>query len=280
MPELPEVETVCRGLAQALAGLRLTDIDQRRKDLRTPIPPRLGEKLAGHRVAAVTRRAKYIQMLFDDGQALLLHLGMSGRMKIMDAPQPPGKHDHLIFHFKGGTTVAFNDPRRFGACDWVKQADTLPHHKWLRHLGVEPLEKGFNPDYLLAAFKTRKTAVKLALMDQAIVVGVGNIYASESLFQAGIDPRRAAGSLKPKELEKLVPAVQKVLRAAIAAGGSTLRDYRQADGGLGYFQHQFAVYDRAGETCPGCTCTPQRTGGIQRLVQGGRSTFFCTTKQK
>ena len=278
MPELPEVETVCRGLAQSLVGRRMAGIDQNRKDLRTPIPRDLSKRLGGKKVTAITRRAKYIQMFFDDGQVLLLHLGMSGRMVVGPKPAKPGKHDHLVFHVEGGVSVTFNDPRRFGACDLTNEKD-LPHHKWLKHLGVEPLAKDFTPVFLKEKFKGKTANVKTALMDQRLVVGIGNIYASESLFHAGISPKRKAGSVTAAQLEKLVPSVRKVLNAAIAAGGSSLRDYRRADGELGYFQHSFAVYGRPGEACPGCDCDRAKTGGIRRIAQAGRSTFYCKTRQ-
>lgn len=278
MPELPEVETVCRGLAQSLIGKRMVRVDQHRKNLRTALPKNLPERLKGLAVKGVTRRAKYIQVMLDGGLVLLMHLGMSGRMLISPQPVPAEKHDHLVFHFDDGSCVRFNDPRRFGGCDLV-MGDDLPQHKWMKHLGVEPLEKDFTPEWLRQKFKGKVTSVKTALMDQRLVVGIGNIYAAEALFYAGISPRRKAGRCSSEQLQKLVPAIQKVLRAAIAAGGSSLRDYRQASGELGYFQHQFAVYGREGEACPGCTCDIKKTGGILRITQGGRSTFYCKTRQ-
>lgn len=282
MPELPEVETVCRGLAKSLIGKCVTEVEQHRKDIRTPIPKNLRARLMGQKVTAVTRRAKYIQIFLDEGEkskmVLLMHLGMSGRMNISPYPVKAEKHDHLVFHFNDGTCVRFNDPRRFGGCDLVDVQD-LPSHKWLKHLGIEPLDKIFTAAWLGQKLKDKTTSIKIALMDQRIVVGVGNIYASEALFRAGISPKRKAGACRAEQLEKLVPAIQKVLKEAIAAGGSSLRDYRQTDGELGYFQHQFAVYGREGEACPGCTCTIKKTGGIQRITQGGRSTFYCKTKQ-
>jgi formamidopyrimidine-DNA glycosylase len=278
MPELPEVETVCRGLAKSLKGKRMTEVEQHRKDLRTPLPKNMGARLKGQKVTDIKRRAKYIEVFLDGGEVLLMHLGMSGRMAVTSGPVKAEKHDHLVFHFNDGTCVRFNDARRFGCCDLVG-AEDLPRHKWLRHLGIEPLGKELTPDWLREKFKGRKTSIKTALMDQRLIVGVGNIYASEALFYAGISPKRRAGSCKPAELAKLVPAIRKVLEAAIAAGGSSLRDYRQANGELGYFQHHFAVYGREGEACPGCSCDVAKTGGIQRITQGGRSTFYCKIKQ-
>ncbi len=278
MPELPEVETVCRGLAKALTGARVTAVDAHRPDLRQPLPRDLGKRLKGQRVLDVHRRAKYILMSLDGGDTLLLHLGMSGRMVITHAAAERQKHDHLVFAFDNGMYVSFNDPRRFGLCDITKTAD-LNSHKFLGHLGIEPLEKDLTPKSLAKAFLGKKTSIKVALLDQRIVVGIGNIYACEALFYAGISPLRLANSCKPAEIAKLVPAIRKVLDASIKAGGSSLRDYVQADGGLGFFQNDFAVYDREGQPCPGCTCNPSKTGGVLRVAQGGRSSFYCPRKQ-
>lgn len=279
MPELPEVETVCRGLHKALAGERIESIRTLRAGLRMPFPSGL-KALAGRRILGITRRAKYILMTLEGDETLIAHLGMSGRMTVTPTGKTHtlAKHDHLILTLKSGACVVLNDPRRFGL---VALASTrgLEKHPLFAHLGPEPLEKEFTPAYLQAAFKTRTIAVKLALMDQATVVGVGNIYASEALFMAGIDPLRKACTLSPAETARLRLAVRAVLRAAIAAGGSSLRDYVQADGALGYFQHKWAVYGKAGERCKGCTCAVLKTGGIARIVQGGRATFFCPRKQ-
>lgn len=272
MPELPEVETVCRGLEKAMKGQRLSSITLRRDGLRFPFPPALG-KLRDVKVEGLGRRAKYILIALADGQTMIVHLGMSGRMVIGPA-QKPGKHDHMILTLNDGQTVTLNDARRFGIVD-LARTDALDEHKLFRHLGPEPLGRKFTPAYLSQAFGNRKTAVKVALMDQRIVVGVGNIYASEALYTAGIDPRRAAGSLKKAEIEKLVRAVRDVLKRAIAAGGSSLRDYVQADGNLGYFQHHWAVYGREGESCPAC-----KKPCIEKTVQGGRATFYCPEKQR
>lgn len=278
MPELPEVETVCRGLAKALTGARILKAETHRPDLRFPLPKNLAARLKGRRVEAIRRRAKYILMDMDNGETLLMHLGMSGRMVVLHHDVQAGKHDHLVFHFDNGCHVYFNDPRRFGMCDLVTTSE-LPAHKLLKNLGIEPLEKDLTADFLTAKFKGKKTPVKLALLDQALVVGVGNIYASEALFFAGISPLRLAGKCTREQLTKLVPAIRRVLNAAIKAGGSSLRDYVRADGELGYFQHHFAVYDQKGKACPGCTCDVPKTGGIKRITQGGRSSFYCKTKQ-
>lgn len=279
MPELPEVETVCRGLSRALSGATMTAAEQRRMDLRAPMPRHLPHKLKGRTITAIDRRAKYILIHLDRELVLILHLGMSGRMVIGTRDQKPARHDHLIFHFNNGKTVRFNDPRRFGLCDLVAARD-LPAHPWFAHLGIEPLTPALNADWLEQAIKGRSTAIKSFLLDQRQIVGIGNIYAAEALYHAGIGPTRKTGSLKPDECKRLVLAIKKVLKAAIAAGGSSLRDYRQADGELGYFQHHFAVYDREGEACPDCTCVIAKTGGIKRIVQAGRSSFYCPTRQR
>lgn len=279
MPELPEVETVCRGLAKALTGARMTEVEQHRGDLRTPMPKNLPARLAGRTIESIARRAKYILMTLDKNEVLLLHLGMSGRMVITHNDHaPPGKHDHLVFRFDNGVTLRFNDPRRFGMCDLVASKD-IGQHKLLRRLGIEPLGPGLTPATLAAKLKGKKTSVKAALLDQRLIAGIGNIYACEVLFHAGIGPKRKAGACTKAQIARLVPAIRKVLKAAIAAGGSSLRDYKQADGELGYFQHHFAVYDRTGKPCPGCRCDIRRTGGIKRIAQGGRSTFYCPVKQ-
>jgi formamidopyrimidine-DNA glycosylase len=279
MPELPEVETVCRGLSKALTGARITEFEQHRGDLRTKLPKNLPARLKGRRIEAIQRRAKYILITLDRDETLLIHLGMSGRMVLShDDKKLPAKHDHLVFHFDNGVTLRFNDPRRFGMCDLVADKD-LPRHKLLRALGLEPLSPALTAKTLAAKFKGKKTSVKDALLDQRLIAGIGNIYACEALFYAGISPKRKAGACRKEQITRLVPAIRKVLKAAIAAGGSSLRDYVQADGELGYFQHHFAVYGRAGKPCPGCRCDAKKTGGIKRFAQGGRSSFYCPVKQ-
>ncbi len=277
MPELPEVETVCRGLAKVVLGQRISSVLVRHRMLRIPVPPTLEKKLRGRVITHIKRRAKYIIMNLDNDQSAIWHLGMSGSMTIAKNQKPVEKHDHIIFK-AGKNTVTFNDPRRFG----LVTMDTTKHlarNKLFRHLGPEPLEKNFSAEYLARKLKGKKIAIKLAIMDQKTVVGVGNIYASEALFHAKIDPRRKAGSLKAPEIRTLVNAIRKVLRQAIAAGGSSLRDYVQASGELGYFQHKWAVYDKKGNACPRCVCSPEQTGGIKRIIQGGRATFYCPVKQ-
>ncbi|MDE2030476.1 MAG: bifunctional DNA-formamidopyrimidine glycosylase/DNA-(apurinic or apyrimidinic site) lyase, partial [Alphaproteobacteria bacterium] len=227
----------------------------------------------------VSRRAKYILVALDSGQTLLLHLGMSGRIILSHENTPLQKHDHISLDFDNGIHARFNDPRRFGYCGLVP-TEKLGGYKLLRALGIEPLSPGFTSAKLAALLKGKNTSIKAALLDQRLVVGIGNIYACEALFRARLSPKRRAGSLKPEEIKKLAPAIRAVLNAAIEAGGSSLRDYRQADGELGYFQHHFAVYDREGQRCPGCDCNVKKTGGIKRITQQGRSTFYCPVKQK
>jgi len=282
MPELPEVETIVRGLRPHLEGRRLVRVDQRRAGLRFPFPANFAGRLEGRRVTRIGRRAKYILVYLDDGQVLLCHLGMSGRFVMHDGGQPlPAldKHDHIILTTDQGTEIRFNDARRFGMMDVVR-ADELEGHKLLRDLGPEPLGNDFSGPGLAAALRGRRTPIKAALLDQKVVAGLGNIYVSEALFFAGLSPRRQAYTVQGGRAEALALAVRDVLRRAIEAGGSSLRDYVQADGELGYFQHHWAVYGREGAPCPDCRCELERTGGIRRIVQSNRSTFFCPTRQR
>lgn len=280
MPELPEVETVCRGLAPHLEGRVLVRVQQRRPNLRFPFPPRFCERLTGRRVEAVRRRAKYILMHLDDGGVLIAHLGMSGRMVILERPPESfGAHDHVVFETDAGATVLFNDARRFGVMDLTTE-EALAEHPLIRPLGPEPLGNEFSGPVLAQRLAGRMSPIKAALLDQTVVAGLGNIYVAEALFQARLSPRRIAATVSGVRAERLATAIREVLGRAIAAGGSTLRDYVQASGELGYFQHQFAVYDREGQPCPGCTCDVLRTGGIKRIVQSGRSTFYCPQRQR
>jgi formamidopyrimidine-DNA glycosylase len=280
MPELPEVETVARGLAAVWEGRTLARVVCRRPDLRKPLPEHFAERLAGRRIDNVGRRAKYLVVRLDGGLVMLGHLGMSGRMVITKGRnEPPGPHDHVEFVTTDGTMVTFCDPRRFGLLD-LCEAVRLEAHPLLACLGPEPLDDSFTPAVLAAALEGRNTPIKAALLDQGKVAGLGNIYVSESLFRSGIAPTRAAGSLTTDEIARLVPAIKAVLTDAIAAGGSSLKDHVQPSGELGYFQHSFAVYDREGQPCPDCTCDIGKTGGVQRIVQAGRSTFFCARKQR
>ncbi|HEX6015129.1 MAG TPA: bifunctional DNA-formamidopyrimidine glycosylase/DNA-(apurinic or apyrimidinic site) lyase [Geminicoccaceae bacterium] len=271
MPELPEVETTVRALAARLAGRRLTDVVQRRPDIRFPLPERLADRLRGRTLQRFARRAKFIQCFLDDGDVMLLHLGMSGRLLLDGTPRGP--HEHLTFAFDDGSVLRFVDPRRFGMLD-LWPAASLGEHRWLARLGLEPLDPSFDGRALAGALAGRRTALKLALMDQRLVVGVGNIYASESLFRARLSPLRPAGSLGPRQAQRLARAVGAVLREAIGAGGSSLRDYVQADGELGNFQRDFCVYGRAGAPCTACGRP------VERVVQGARATFWCPACQR
>lgn len=279
MPELPEVETVCRGLDPVMTGQVIDRVETRREGLRKSFPIGLREKIQGARILRLSRRAKYILIHLDGGLVLVVHLGMSGRVQIEVAGYEPKTHDHLILHLGNGRVIVLHDPRRFGNV-LLLAGDDLSLAAEFRSLGPEPLSNEFNGPYLAERLRGKSMAIKTALMDQRIVVGVGNIYASEALFLAGISPKRKAGTVTGARAEKLVAAIRAVLDRAILAGGSTLRDHRQADGALGYFQHQFTVYDRAGRACPGCDCDILKTKGIQRIVQGGRSSFYCPRKQK
>ncbi len=283
MPELPEVETVRRGLLPVLEGCRIARAQVNRPDLRWPFPERMADRLTGQQVTALRRRSKYLLADLSSGETLIVHLGMSGRMLISGAQigafhhahPAPAKHDHVVLDTEDGARITFNDARRFGAMDlWPTEA--LDSHRLLERIGPEPLGNLFHEDYLAAAFRGRNTPVKAALLDQRIVAGLGNIYVCEALHLAGIAPTRKAGRISEQRVRALVPVIRDVLTEAIAAGGSSLRDYRQADGELGYFQHSFRAYGREGAPCP----TPGCTGTIARMVQSGRSTFHCPACQR
>lgn len=283
MPELPEVETVRRGLLPVLEGRRLLSVEQRRADLRWPFPDRFAERLTGTRVLRLRRRSKYLLADLGSGETLLVHLGMTGRLLIGDDmlgefvhPVPNlAVHDHVVFHVEGGVRVTFNDVRRFGAMDLIPPGGE-ESHRLLAGLGPEPLGNAFHEGVLAARFKGSRAPVKALLLDQRIVCGLGNIYVCEALWRSGISPLRAAGRISAPRLARLTAAIREVLAEAIEAGGSSLRDYRQATGELGYFQHAFAVYGREGEPCrtPGCA------GVVRRTVQSGRSSFHCPACQK
>ncbi|WP_370211178.1 bifunctional DNA-formamidopyrimidine glycosylase/DNA-(apurinic or apyrimidinic site) lyase [Roseovarius sp.] len=283
MPELPEVETVRRGLAPVMEGGTIARAEVNRPDLRWPFPDRMADRLAGQKVTALRRRSKYILADLASGETLLIHLGMSGRMLISGDAQgrfvhdhpAPEKHDHVVLHMADGARITFNDPRRFGAMDLLP-TDGAEAHPLLAVLGPEPLGNGFHEEYFVAALKTRTMPAKSALLDQRIVAGLGNIYVCEALFRAGISPKRRVNNLSSERIASLVPIIRDVLGDAIAAGGSSLRDFRQADGELGYFQHNFDVYDREGQPCrrPGCD------GIVARVVQSARSSFYCPRCQR
>ncbi|MDP3661027.1 bifunctional DNA-formamidopyrimidine glycosylase/DNA-(apurinic or apyrimidinic site) lyase [Phenylobacterium sp.] len=282
MPELPEVETVRRGLEPALAGQRLARVEARRPDLRFPLPIDFVQRLTGARIGALARRAKYLLAPLDRGDTLVMHLGMSGRFEIERpagaarpggfhyAADPDPKHAHILFETEAGTRVTYYDPRRFGYMALL-DTDSLDQHPWFAGLGPEPLSKAFDADRLVEQFAGRKQGPKTLLLDQRVVAGLGNIYVCEALHRARISPFKPAGRISRPRLERLATAVREVLIAAIEAGGSTLRDYAAADGALGYFQQSFRAYGREGEPCPNPGCK----GVIARAVQSGRSTFYC-----
>jgi formamidopyrimidine-DNA glycosylase len=271
MPELPEVETTVRGLARYLEGARLVRVEPRREGLRRPFPADLVQVLTGATVTGLGRRAKYGLIHTDREQTMVFHLGMSGRWRI--EPEELGKHDHLVLETGGGHSMALCDPRRFGSVDLVGTA-RLDEWPAFAALGPEPLGEALTAAHLKAALAGRSAAIKLMLLDQRIVAGLGNIYVCEALFRAGIDPLKAAGKVSGPALDRLVPQIKGVIAEAIEAGGSTLRDYAQPDGELGYFSKQFDVYDRHGQPCTRCSAL------IARQPQGGRSTWFCTKCQK
>lgn len=294
MPELPEVETVRRGLEPVLVGNEFARVEQRRPDLRFPLPKRFGERLQGRKIEALDRRAKYLLARLDDGEVLVMHLGMTGRFAIDKAngtAAPPGrfaapqrpvpKHEHIVFHLGDGSAIRYSDVRRFGIMDLVPAA-TLDSHALFKGLGVEPLGDDLTSEWLAGKLKGKATSIKAALLDQRLIAGLGNIYACEALHRARLSPLKLAGTLttksgKPtKKTEALVEGIKAVLQSAIKAGGSSLRDYRHTDGRLGRFQHRFKVYGRAGKPCTRTGCG----GIIRRVVQSGRSTFFCPTCQR
>jgi formamidopyrimidine-DNA glycosylase len=293
MPELPEVETVRRGLEAAMAGALIERVELRRRDLRFPFPKNFAARLAARKITGLRRRAKYILVDLDDGNVLVMHLGMSGSFRIEDETdaKTPGAfhharsknpaHDHVVFYLSNGKNIIYNDPRRFGFMQIIDH-DKLAEHALFRNVGIEPLGDEMNGATLARLFAGKSAPLKSALGDQRLVAGLGNIYVSEALHRAGLSPRRAAGSIARKNgepterAERLARAIREVLKEAVAAGGSSLRDHRQTNGELGYFQHKFRVYDREGQACtrPGCA------GVVKRIVQSGRATFFCGTCQK
>lgn len=283
MPELPEVETVRRGLAPSMEGQRITRAQVNRPDLRWPFPDNMADRLTGQRVDRLRRRSKYILADLSGGETLLIHLGMSGRMLVSGDPlgqfvhdhPAPEKHDHVVFDMENGARITFNDPRRFGAMDLLDTA-TAEAHPLLAKIGPEPLSNDFSESHLVQALRTRKSPIKTALLDQKVVAGLGNIYVCEVLFRGKLHPATKAADISERQIAALVPIIRSVLSEAIDAGGSSLKDFRQADGELGYFQHSFDVYGREGDPCktPGCT------DAITRISQAGRSSFFCPYCQR
>jgi formamidopyrimidine-DNA glycosylase len=294
MPELPEVETVRRGLEPAMLGARIVKVEQRRPDLRFPLPEKFPARLTGRTIVGLGRRAKYLLVDLDDGMTLIMHLGMSGSFRVESktaAPEIPGDfhhersvaeaHDHVVFHLSTGFTITYNDPRRFGFMDLTPRAE-LDQHPSFKSLGMEPLGNEMNGDRLADLLKGRKAPLKAALLDQRLIAGLGNIYVCEALNMACLSPKRKAGTLARRNgaptpaAVRLADDIRAVLQKAILAGGSSLRDHKLTDGSLGYFQHHFRVYDREGEPCP----TPGCGGTVRRIVQSGRSTFYCAKCQK
>ncbi|WP_262692757.1 bifunctional DNA-formamidopyrimidine glycosylase/DNA-(apurinic or apyrimidinic site) lyase [Kordiimonas aestuarii] len=277
MPELPEVETVRRGLLPALEGATIAEALARVRKLRFPVPSDFSTRLAGNRIERLTRRSKYILMECEDGLVVILHLGMSGRVTIHDAANAPEileKHDHVVLKTTNGTHVIYNDARRFGLI-LFSDRETIADHPLIRDIGPEPLGNEFNIDVLNARLMGRKSSIKAALLDQKLVAGLGNIYVCEALWRAGIHPSRQALTVAGNDAARLVPIIRDVLTEAIAAGGSTLKDYVQTSGELGYFQHSFKAYGREGEACS----KPECGGTVMRIVQQGRSSFYCETCQ-
>ena len=276
MPELPEVETVVRGMQPALEGKILINVEQRCESLRWPIPENFAVRLIGKRVVRIERRAKYILWYLDDQSVMILHLGMSGRVTISaKRPECLEKHDHLIFTTEEGVVIRFNDARRFGMVD-LNSSATIYQHRLLKLLGPEPLGNQFNSSSLGFVLRNRKTSIKNALLDQSVVSGLGNIYVCEALYRSNISPKRLALNVKGKKLERLVGVIKEVLYEAIDSGGSSLRDHAQTNGELGYFQHSFKVYGREAEPCSNNECI----GIIRRIIQSGRSTFYCVSCQR
>jgi len=276
MPELPEVETVRRGLAAAMEGHVFVRAKMHRANLRFPFPDGFGQHLIGKTVKKLGRRAKFLLIIFDDGAVLISHLGMSGSYRIYDSSPPPlDKHDHVVFNISNGFEIRYNDPRRFGFMDLTTVTE-MAEHPMLSKIGPEPICPRLSGPELAARLKGRSAAIKTALLDQSVIAGIGNIYASEALFMAGISPKRKASGVQGKRAEKLAAAIHEVLIKAIEAGGASLKDHRQTSGELGYFQHSFQVYGRAGKPCS--VCGPGVL--VSQITQSGRATFFCSRCQK
>jgi formamidopyrimidine-DNA glycosylase len=291
MPELPEVETIRRGLTPVLSNCRLIRVHARRGDLRVPLPRNFASRLAGRQIQTIRRRAKYLLLDLDAGETLIVHMGMSGRFtvhqpgfaatpgrfahKVATDGTGEGKHDHILFETDQGARVVFTDHRRFGLM-LLEKTHLLDRHKLFSGLGPEPLAESFTAALLNSLIERKKTPIKAALLDQRVVAGLGNIYVCEALFFARISPKRMASSVAGIRAHRLVPAIKGVLEAAVNAGGSSLRDYARADGELGYFQHQFSVYGREGQLCTRKGCR----GSVRRIVQSGRSTFYCPVCQR
>ncbi len=272
MPELPEVETVMQGLMPVMKGFQLLSVEQNRPNLRYPFPEKFVERLEGRIILDLSRRAKYIIMTLDSGESMILHLGMSGRVQIFHEEYIPKTHDHAVFRLSNGVTISYNDARRFGFID-LCSTEVLARHKAFHKLGPEPLSDQFTAAYLSTILKAKSGPIKSVLLDQSVVAGLGNIYVCEALYMSHIHPSRPAKDVKPSELPTLVTAIKELLLKAIAAGGSTLKDHQQPNGEMGYFQHTFQVYGRAGKPCHICLAP------IWRMQHAGRSTFYCSSCQ-
>ncbi len=277
MPELPEVETIKNALQKAIGYANIVNVCINDNRFRQIIPDDFAQKISGSKITNYQRIAKYIVISLDNGYSIIWHLGMSGRVKICDTMPELEKHDHVVFETSKGIVI-YHDPRRFGLLSYCK-TDELTQNKIFKNSGLDPFDEKLTPKFLHDKLKNKKTAIKIALLDQRIINGIGNIYASEALFEAKILPMRESLSLSLAECKNLIAAIRDILQKAIAAGGSTLRDYKKPDGSLGYFQNQHCVYNKTGMPCPDCTCG-LKNGGIQKIVLGGRSTFFCPEKQK
>lgn len=281
MPELPEVETVRRGLAPVMEGRKIVRVETRRPDLRFPFPDKFASRIKGATLTRLGRQAKFLTAELSSGETLVMHLGMSGRFTIDGDPAASfthehntnAKHDHVVFHIEGGASVTYNDPRRFGFME-LWSTDDFQSYPRLKKLGPEPLSNSFHADYLDAALAGKNTPIKTALLDQSIIAGLGNIYVCEALFRAGISPKRRAATVPGKRTVRLAPAINAIIAEAIEAGGSSISDFANTDGSLGYFQHAFDVYDREGQPCTQCG------KAIKRLVQSGRSSFYCSSCQR
>jgi formamidopyrimidine-DNA glycosylase len=293
LPELPEVETVRRGLQPVMEGKRILSVRTNRKDLRFPFPDRFVQRIAGRTITAMGRRAKYLMADLDNGEVLVMHLGMTGRfiIELAGSIRAPGEftqtvnrlpaHDHVVFEMESGARITYNDVRRFGFMDLIPRND-IATHPLTKDIGIEPLGNALTPEKLAELFEGKAAPLKATLLDQKLIAGLGNIYVCEALFRSGLSPRRASGSIVRKDgsptsrAVKLTEEIRLVLQEAIEAGGSTLRDFAHADGSLGYFQHRFKVYDREGDAC----CDAKCSGAVERIVQSGRSTFFCASCQR
>ncbi len=279
MPELPEVETIKNALLKAAYKANIISVSIFNNRFRKIIPDDFAKKVQGYKIISISRQAKYLLLGLDNGLSIVWHLGMSGKVKICDKlPEKLEKHDHVIFETDKGFLI-YNDARRFGMLD-VVETKNLAANPIFAHIGVDPFDAKLDGLFLFNKLKNKKIPIKVALLDQKIINGIGNIYASEALFDAGISPIRMSDKLKLKECEKLVDSIRKILQKAIAAGGSSIHDYKKPDGSLGYFQNMHCVYNKTGQKCPECTCNIAQTGGIKKIVQAGRSTFYCSVKQK